>query len=55
MGFLPFNVDDKTDPTGILLVPRVVQSLLRRGNPGMLICLSRSKNESFPYWMGKEA
>ena len=33
MGFLPFNVDDKTDPTRILLVPRIVQSLLT-GKPG---------------------
>jgi hypothetical protein len=28
MGFLPFNIDDKADPTGILLLPRIVEPLL---------------------------
>jgi hypothetical protein len=28
MGFLPFDIDDKADPTGVLLVPRIVEPLL---------------------------
>jgi hypothetical protein len=28
MGFLPFDIDDKTDPTGVLLVPRIIEPLL---------------------------